>query len=428
MTSFSYPNTPYYIPTSSTVDISNVFTPSTPSPIIFTIIPSLSTPINTGLTLNSTTGRITGATSFTSILPLTTFTVYAAIYAGPTISTQFQLSINFTPGFYYPLSPYLIEKDTFEAIIPIYFVGNLTGIVYSQIGSPSLASIGLNLNTTDGSIQGTANTASSSTTYTIRANNNGVTYDTTLNIGVESLPIISYSQTTYILTQGIQVSILPSPVIGQTNVKYSISGCPLPANLAFNENTGEITGIPLLTSNFYDYVITITNTIGSSSTNLIISIIKEVLAPVVTGENANIMISAPDIAMRRKVEILKYKQNSAKLSKSQYFSLLVKGNGPYAKRVWSNQGDRDTNPNISGLPQVGNTLLCNSSTDIICTPTSSSDVPGPVMNLCYNPATPLVGYMQPNRKKTNIGFKWPQRGWSIGDMGFPRGKAGSILD
>jgi len=50
------------------------------------------------------------------------------------------------------------------------------------------------------------------------------------------------------------------------------------------------------------------------------------------------------------------------------------------------------------------------------------------MNLCYNPATPLVGYMQPNRKKTNIGFKWPQRGWSIGDMGFPRGKVGSLLE
>ena len=426
MTTFSYPNTPYYIPTSTVVDISNVFTPSRPSPISFTISPSLTSPINTGLTLDPTTGAVTGTTNFTGIIPLTIFTVYAN-YAGPTtISTQFQLSINFTPGFFYPFSPYLIQKDTYKAIVPIYFVGNLTGIVYSQIGSPSLASIGLSLNTTDGAISGTVNTVSPSTTYTIRANNNGVTYDNSLNISVETLPVISYPQPTYILTQGIQVNILPS--ISQTNAIYIIDGCTLPANLSFNETTGEISGIPLLTSTFYEFVIIVTNAIGSASTNLNISIIREVLAPVVTGENANIMISAPDIAMRRKVEILKYKQNNANISKSQYFALLVKGNGPYAKRAWGNQGDRGTNPNTSGLPQDGNTILCNSSSNIICNPTSSSDVPGPVMNLCYNPATPLVGYMQPNRKKTNIGFKWPQRGWNIGNMGFPRGKSGSILE
>jgi hypothetical protein len=52
-------------------------------------------------------------------------------------------------------------------------------------------------------------------------------------------------------------------------------------------------------------------------------------------------------------------------------------------------------------------------------------VPGPIMNLCYNPAIPLVGYVAPNRKKVNIGFKWPQKAWTIGDMGFPIGKSGT---
>ena len=105
---------------------------------------------------------------------------------------------------------------------------------------------------------------------------------------------------------------------------------------------------------------------------------------------------------------------------------MAKGNGPAAKRAWGNQGDINSDPNISGLPQVGNTILCNTN-QIICAPTSSSDVPGPVMQLCYNPTVPVVGYNQPNRMRVNIGFKWPQESWQPGNNGFPRGKAGSSL-
>jgi hypothetical protein len=127
--------------------------------------------------------------------------------------------------------------------------------------------------------------------------------------------------------------------------------------------------------------------------------------------------------MRRKAEILQYKKNSSNLTKQQFYALLAKGNGPYAKRSWGTQGDAYTNPNNSNLPLVGNTIVCN--TGILCAPTSSSDVPGTVMNLCYNPAVPVIGYNQPNRKRVDIGFKWPQRTWQPGDNGFPNGKAGS---
>ena len=85
---------------------------------------------------------------------------------------------------------------------------------------------------------------------------------------------------------------------------------------------------------------------------------------------------------------------------------MAKGNGPLANRVWGNQSDNSTNPNTSGLSQDGNTLVCNSNS-IIYAPTSSSNVPGPIMNLYYNPSTPLVGYKEPNRQKVNIGIKWP---------------------
>ena len=105
---------------------------------------------------------------------------------------------------------------------------------------------------------------------------------------------------------------------------------------------------------------------------------------------------------------------------------MAKGNGPAAKRTWATQSDTYTDPNTSELQLVGNTLICNTN-PIICAPTSSSDVPGPIMQLCYNPSAPLVGYNPPNRVKVNIGFKWPQESWQPGDNGFPRGKAGRGL-
>ena len=42
-----------------------------------------------------------------------------------------------------------------------------------------------------------------------------------------------------------------------------------------------------------------------------------------------------------------------------------------------------TNPNTHNLTKVGNTLICTSPA-IKCIPTSSSDVPGHIIDICYN--------------------------------------------
>jgi len=118
-------------------------------------------------------------------------------------------------------------------------------------------------------------------------------------------------------------------------------------------------------------------------------------------------ITNPDVQMRRKAEILQYKQNSGKLTKQQYLSLLAKGNGPYAKRVWATQGDAFTSSNISGLPQSGSIIACNSPSNIIYKPSSASNVPGPVINLYLDPTIQPNGYREPNRTKIFNGNKWP---------------------
>jgi hypothetical protein len=426
---FNYPSTPYYLSTPALIDISRaIVVGPEPSPIYYSISPS-SLPY--GLTFNTSNGTLGGTTAFSSIAPLATYTVDAS-YSTAVASTTLTFSIDFIPQFSYPSypipsSPFILEQFSSITIYPVYLLSNTIGITYSLLPAPfpTLTDLGLSLNTTNGVISGIPDISSNFNTYFIRANNSNIIYDASLSISVQSLPTVNYSQSIYILTQNIPVSILPLPTQSQSNVTYDISGCDLPIGLSFNTATGEISGTPRILTTFRSYSIIITNVIGSSSTKLILNVIKEFLSPPVEAENvsSNTLITDPVLSMRRKAEILKYRKNSSNITKQQKFALLAKGAGPYAKRAWGTQGDTYTNPNISNLPQVGSTLLC--PTGIICSPTSSSNVPGPVMNLCYNPSIPLVGYMQPNRKKTSIGFKWPLQNWQPGDNGFPNGKAGT---
>ena len=215
---FSYPSSPYALATGVAVDISRVIVSGIqPSNTVYKISPGLPSP----LTINSINGAITGLPTFSSISPITNYTVDAS-YSTAVVSTTLQLGVNFLPVFSYPFSPYIKQLNTAASIVPIYLISNLQGITYSIISSPPLTDISLNLNDVNGVITGTPNIASAETTYIIRANNAGVIYDASLNISVQTLPTISYPEGTYNLTQGVAVSIIPTEDTSQTYVSYSI--------------------------------------------------------------------------------------------------------------------------------------------------------------------------------------------------------------
>ena len=95
----------------------------------------------------------------------------------------------------------------------------------------------------------------------------------------------------------------------------------------------------------------------------------------------NLGFTQEQLDMRRKAEILEYKQNSVKLTKRERYAQIAKGGGPQRKKSWTN---------TTNLTQNGNVLTCNTSS-ITSAPSSASDVPGN-MTLTFNKSIPLIRY------------------------------------
>lgn len=103
------------------------------------------------------------------------------------------------------------------------------------------------------------------------------------------------------------------------------------------------------------------------------------------------------LKMRRKGNTLQHKENSSNLTKKQQYSLIAQGKWTNRTKTWATQGASATknntpvmstssdytNPNTHNLQRVGNTLICPSPA-IKCVPTSSSNVPGHIIDICYD--------------------------------------------
>ena len=111
--------------------------------------------------------------------------------------------------------------------------------------------------------------------------------------------------------------------------------------------------------------------------------------------NPGMPYSTYALDQRRKAEILKYKINSAQLSAAQQYSMAAR-NAFTRKKSWATQTQTFTNPNVNNLPEIQNegvtvALQCNQPI-VLCSLTSDSDVPGPVIPLCIDESVPLYNY------------------------------------
>jgi hypothetical protein len=162
----------------------------------------------------------------------------------------------------------------------------------------------------------------------------------------------------------------------------------------------------------------------------------------------NTIVSEIDKQMLLKGNILQYKKNSANLTKNQRYSKIAKGQWTNRTKTWATQSQTYSNPNTSNLLRVnysklpvpfnailpldcsanfikdGGNLICNKVADpctdvvikttqnIICYPTTYSDVPGQPKELCWNNGT-QTWYPRQNLTMNNSTDKWP-----VGYKGF----------
>lgn len=120
--------------------------------------------------------------------------------------------------------------------------------------------------------------------------------------------------------------------------------------------------------------------------------------------------------MRKKAEILQYKNVAYNKTKSQKYALAVRNN--LTNRTWVN----NNNPNINNLNSFGKVtnvingklvispkgLICNKNNSITTSYSYQCDVPGPVVQLKYDKTIPNLFRNIPLKTYKGSNNSWPQ--------------------
>jgi hypothetical protein len=216
-----------------------------------------------GLSLNSTTGLISG-------IPTTAGSSSVVISANNSAgSGSATLTINASQP-----APVITSATTVNATVGVAFNYQITATNSpTSFGASGLPS-GLTLNSTTGLISGTPTTAGNST-VTISATNARGTGTAILFISVKPPAPVITSATTVNATVGVAFNYQ----ITATNNPTSFGASGLPAGLSFNSTTGLISGIPTATGNA-SVTISATNAGGTGLATLLIFVRPP--APVIT--------------------------------------------------------------------------------------------------------------------------------------------------
>ena len=233
---------------------------------------AISPSLPTGMSLTSGTCTITGTPTVTAVNA--TYTVWAN-FSGTSYSGQIYLEVGLNaPIPSYAPASYTYTKGTTVSTV----LASNTGGEVTTWGINATLPSGLSFGTSNGSIWGTPDTVTPTTTYTVYANNSAGWSSTTITFTVnDPAPNFGYTSdgSTHFLNLYLNQTIKPV-----TPITFSGGGLPtscsaspsLPSGLLLSSSC-VISGTPNATASGAFYTITGTNTGGSDSPSIYIQVL-----------------------------------------------------------------------------------------------------------------------------------------------------------
>jgi Putative Ig domain len=234
-----------------------------------------------GIVLDSSSGTISG-TPAVSVM-YTDYTITATNSGGSTFTVVRFAVLSASPPAVILVPPkisYASAEQTFTLgdVIAIAVDASAGGTATSFVVSPTLPG-GIELNTVTGAITGTAVAIVEKTTYIVTASNSDGSSATSITLTVnDEAPTISYASSPLSLTQNSAMSTAAASRSGGTFTSISVNPA-LPPGLALSLTTGAITGTPLIASGSQSFVVTVSNSGGSNSATIAITVAAASLPP-----------------------------------------------------------------------------------------------------------------------------------------------------
>ena len=256
--------------------------------LAYTIVPALPA----GLSLDPESGVISGTPS--ALSTATEYTVRASNSGGSTAAT---VSIT--------VSDAAPSELAYSAISVVYTRGvaiaenrpSSAGVAVLAYSIAPALPAGLSLDPDSGVISGTPSELSTATDYTVRASTSGGSTTATLRIAVNDVAPseLTYSAHPAIYTKGVAIAETPPSSTGGAVVAYDIVPA-LPAGLNLDPDSGVISGTPSELRTDTAYTVTATNTGGSTTAEVSITVIDVAPSELIYAANPAIYIVGVVIA------------------------------------------------------------------------------------------------------------------------------------